>query len=286
LVYFIEVEHDSRIALFQRDPIMLPSPGRRSGAGPICSGAARGRSDILRYAIIIPVHDEADNVEPLLAEIRSVLDGTADAPAEILFVDDGSRDGTAELLAPHVDGEKVRVIRLARRCGKSAALLTGARAARSPWIVTMDGDRQNDPRDVPRLIAAARSASGEQPALVAGLRAKRRDTWARRFASRFANGLRKTLLGDDCPDTACGLKLMRRDAFLALPYFDGLHRFFPALFKIHGHPVAFLPVNDRPRERGSSKYGNLSRAVVGLADLLGVMWLRLRSTLPAPRGPE
>jgi len=234
---------------------------------------------------VIPVLDEAENVEPLLEEIRSVLDGIA-APAEILFVDDGSTDGTAARLSSLADGEHVRLIRHHRRCGKSAALLTGIRAAQSPWIVTMDGDRQNDPRDVPRLIAVAESGGGPAPALVAGLRAKRRDSWARRFASRFANGLRKSLLGDDCPDTACGLKLMRRDVFLALPYFDGLHRFLPALVQIHGHRVAFLPVNDRPRERGQSKYGNLSRAVVGLADLLGVMWLRLRSTLPAAHDAE
>lgn len=224
---------------------------------------------------------------PLLAEIRAVLDGTDAAPAEIVFVDDGSTDRTVEQLTPLLDAARgIRLLRHATRSGKSAALLTGIRAAESPWIVTMDGDRQNDPRDLPRLIAAVESAAGTKPALVAGLRAKRRDTIARRLASRFANGLRKTLLGDDCPDTACGLKLMRRDVFLALPYFDGLHRFFPALIKIHGHPVAFLSVNDRPREHGRSKYGNLSRAVVGLADLLGVLWLRLRTTLPAPRGPE
>jgi dolichol-phosphate mannosyltransferase len=215
-----------------------------------------------------------------------VLDGTEAAPAEIIFVDDGSTDATVARLTPLLDASRgVRLLRHGVRSGKSAALLTAIRAADSPWIVTMDGDRQNDPRDIPRLIAAAQSA-GKTPALVAGLRAKRRDTLARRLASRFANGLRKTLLGDDCPDTACGLKLMRRDVFLGLPYFDGLHRFFPALIKIHGHPVAFLAVNDRPREHGRSKYGNLSRAVVGLADLLGVMWLRMRTTLPAPSAPE
>ncbi len=239
--------------------------------------------DTLRYAIVIPLHDEAENVAALLAEIREVLQGDT-APAEILFVDDGSSDDTAARLAPLLDaGSGIRLIRHVRRCGKSAALLTGIRAAESPWIATMDGDRQNDPRDVPRLIAAA---AAEGAALVAGLRAKRRDTLARRFASRFANHLRKALLGDDCPDTACGLKLMRRDVFLGLPYFDGLHRFFPALVKIHGHRVAFVAVNDRPRQHGRSKYGNLSRAVVGLADLFGVMWLRLRTTLPAPRAPE
>lgn len=219
----------------------------------------------------------------MLAEIREVLHGDA-APAEIVFVDDGSSDDTVARLAPRLDpGSGIRLVRHDRRCGKSAALLSGIRAAESRWIVTMDGDRQNDPRDVPRMIA---TAEADGAALVAGLRAKRRDTLARRFASRFANGLRKTLLGDDCPDTACGLKLMRRDVFLALPYFDGLHRFFPALVKIHGHKVAFLKVNDRPREHGRSKYGNLSRAVVGLADLCGVLWLRLRTTLPAPRAPE
>lgn len=229
---------------------------------------------------------------PLLAEIRTILDGTAAEPAEIVFVDDGSTDATAERLAPLLDPARgIRLIRHVRRCGKSAALLTGIRAAESPWIITMDGDRQNDPRDLPRMIAVveealAKDSAAPVPALVAGLRAKRRDTLARRFASRFANGLRKTLLGDDCPDTACGLKLMRRDVFLGLPLFDGLHRFFPALVKIHGHRVAFLSVNDRPREAGRSKYGNLSRAVVGLADLLGVMWLRLRTTLPAPRDAD
>lgn len=224
---------------------------------------------------------------PLIQEIRDVLDGTPAEPAEIIFVDDGSTDGTVSRLTPELDPARgVRLLRHARRCGKSAALLTGISAAESPWIVTMDGDRQNDPRDLPRMIALVENAAAPIPALVAGLRAQRRDTLARRLASRFANGLRKSLLGDDCPDTACGLKLMRRDVFLGLPLFDGLHRFFPALIKIHGYRVAFLRVNDRPREAGRSKYGNLSRAVVGLADLLGVMWLRLRTTLPAPGKPE
>jgi dolichol-phosphate mannosyltransferase len=248
---------------------------------------AQEEAVILRYAIVIPLHDEAENVAPLLAEIRAVLDGTPAEPAEIVFVDDGSADATVGRLAPLLDPARgIRLIRHARRCGKSAALLTGIRAAESPWIITMDGDRQNDPRDLPRMIALVEESAAPAPALVAGLRAKRRDTLARRFASRFANGLRKTLLGDDCPDTACGLKLMRRDVFLGLPLFDGLHRFFPALVKIHGHRVAFLSVNDRPREAGRSKYGNLSRAVVGLADLLGVLWLRLRTTLPAPRDAD
>jgi dolichol-phosphate mannosyltransferase len=224
---------------------------------------------------------------PLIREIRDVLDGTPAEPAEIIFVDDGSRDDTVARLTPELDPARgIRLLRHARRCGKSAALLTGIRAAQSPWIITMDGDRQNDPRDLPRMIAMVENAVEPIPALVAGLRADRQDTVSRRFASRFANGLREALLGDDCPDTACGLKLMRRDVFLGLPLFDGLHRFFPALIKIHGHRVAFVLVNDRPREAGRSKYGNLSRALVGIADLLGVLWLRLRTTLPVLRQPE
>jgi len=234
----------------------------------------------VRFSIVIPVLNEADNVVPLAEELVEVL-GPGEGPAgayEVLFVDDGSTDATAERITalkarfPHL-----RLLRHANRAGKSAALRSGILAARAPWIVTMDGDGQNDPRDVPGLLAA-----GEDPAvaLVAGLRRRRDDTVWRRLASRIGNGIRRAMLRDACPDTACGLKAMRRDAYLSLPYFDTMHRFFPALMGYRGHKVAMLGVNDRARHAGSSKYTNLGRALVGLPDLFGVIWLRRRTTLP------
>lgn len=237
----------------------------------------------MRYSVVIPAHNEADNVVPLAEELFQVL---ADGPAfEVIFVDDGSTDGTAAALAATLGRfQGMRLIRHDRRSGKSAALRAGVAAARGQWIVTMDGDGQNDPRDVPRLLQEA--DRDPATALVAGIRRRRDDTVWRRLASRVGNGVRQALLHDDCPDTACGLKLIRRDVFAGLPFFDSLHRFFPALVRLHGHKVAMIAVNDRARRAGRSKYTNVGRALAGIFDLMGVAWLMRRTTLPGTTTEE
>ncbi len=246
-----------------------------AGADP---AAARGPRPSL--SVVVPVFNEAENVAPLIDEIAAAL---ADhGPIEIIYVDDGSTDDTvARLSACRADRPILRVLRHDRRSGQSAAVRTGVAAARAPWIVTLDGDGQNDPADLPRLIDHVRAAAPDRrPALVGGLRLNRRDTWSRRLAGRFANLLRQSLLRDGCSDTGCGLKLFRRDAFLGVAQFGATHRFLPALFRAAGHATAFLPVGHRPRRRGTSKYGNARRAAVGLVDLLGVLWLTRRTPRP------
>lgn len=228
----------------------------------------------IRYSIVIPVYNEQDNVLPLLAEIAAL---PTPRPDEAIVVDDGSGDATAqrlkEALALH---PWLRVLRHGRRLGQSAAVRSGVAAARSAWIVTMDGDGQNDPRDIPRLIDAALADGGADLGLVGGLRQKRRDSWSRRAASRIGNGVRNAVLRDRCPDTGCSLKLFRREAFLALPFFTALHRFLPALFLAAGYRAAYVPVSHRPRRSGRTKYANLPRAAQGVFDLIGVVWLRRR----------
>jgi dolichol-phosphate mannosyltransferase len=232
----------------------------------------------LRLSIVVPVYNEAENVLPLLAEIDRAL--ASEPPIEILFVDDASDDETpARLKAAMAGRSDLRVLRHQPRSGQSAAVATGVRAAKGEWVATLDGDGQNDPADIPRLLAEI----GRDPglSLLGGLRQKRRDTLSRRLAGRFANRLRQSVLKDGCTDAGCGLKLFRREAFLTLPSFDGMHRFLPALFLRQGYRVAFLPVGHRPRERGISKYSNFRRAMIGIADLMGVWWLRRRARLPA-----
>ncbi|BBK41066.1 dolichol-phosphate mannosyltransferase [Allostella vacuolata] len=231
-------------------------------------------------AVVIPVRNEAENIAPLVAEIRAALGGRT--TFEIVYVDDGSTDDTvARIRALQPAVPELRLVRHRASCGQSAAVRTGVRAARAPWIATLDGDGQNDPADIPGLWAMA-AGPGAPPdlGLVAGRRTKRRDSRAKRWASRIANGIRARLLGDDTPDTGCGLKLFRRDDFLDLPGFDHMHRFLPALFIRRGQKVVSVPVNHRPRTRGTSNYGNLDRLLVSFGDLVGVMWLMRRGKRP------
>ncbi|MFB4204160.1 Dodecaprenyl-phosphate galacturonate synthase [wastewater metagenome] len=226
----------------------------------------------MEYSVVIPVFNEAENVRPLADEVRTALDGVDNY--EIVFVDDGSTDDSMRRLLRLRDADpRIRVIAHERNAGQSAALATGVAAARGGWVVTLDGDGQNDPADIPRLIAERERSAAD---LVAGWRRRRHDTWLKRVSSRVANGVRRRVLGDDCPDTGCGLKLFRRSIFLALPHFDHMHRFLPALFRQAGAGVATVPVNHRARRAGRSKYGLGNRLWVGIVDLFGVLWLRHR----------
>jgi dolichol-phosphate mannosyltransferase len=228
-------------------------------------------------SVVIPVLDEQGNIGPLVREIVDRLRGRT--RFEIVCVDD-SRDGTREELAalkPEVP--ELRVLLHDHRCGQSAAIRTGVKHARLPWIVTMDGDGQNDPADIPRLLQALAGADAATR-LVAGWRIDRRDSASKRWASRWANRIRRGLLHDDTPDTGCGIKLFERAAFLDLPYFDHMHRYLPALMQRAGWKTVSVPVSHRPRGAGRSKYNNLGRALVGLRDLVGVSWLIARSHVP------
>ncbi|MGE5203449.1 MAG: glycosyltransferase family 2 protein [Acidobacteriota bacterium] len=230
-------------------------------------------------SVVIPARNEAPNVAPLVAEIRRALDGRLDY--EIVYVDDGSTDDTAAALRSLAAGfPRLRFLRHRASSGQSMAIRTGVKAAQAPWIATLDADGQNDPADIPRLWEIARAAPPEPPLLVAGHRRKRRDSWMKRAASRIANGIRRRLLRDATPDTGCGLKLFRRDLFLELPAFDHMHRFLPALVRRQGGSTVSVEVNHRPRERGRSNYGVFDRLWVGIADLLGVMWLMRRAKRP------
>jgi dolichol-phosphate mannosyltransferase len=232
--------------------------------------------------VLIPVHNEAENVGPLAEEIHAALAGRIDF--EVVFVDDASSDATPlQLVALTRRYPRLRVLRHLTNAGQSTALHSGARHARGELIATLDGDGQNDPADIPALLtrweSEQRVDAHAGPLLLAGWRASRRDTWIRRLSSRVANGIRRRVLGDGTPDTGCGLKLFRRDDFLALPYFDHLHRFLPALFIRHGGRVVSVPVNHRPRLRGQSHYGVGNRLFVGIVDMAGVLWLRRRTRL-------
>lgn len=229
-------------------------------------------------SVVVPVRNEAGNIAPLIAEITAALNGEA---IEIVFVDDGSDDDTAaELRSALAQNPALRVLHHDRGCGQSAAIRTGVMHARGGTIVTMDGDGQNDPADVPELLTLYRGA-GAACAMVVGHRRGRRDSAIRRFASLVGNSVRNVLLGDDTPDTGCSLKVFGRDAFLRLPYFDHMHRFLPALMRREGCAILHCDVRHRPRVRGVSKYGVFSRLWVGLVDLGGVMWLQARMSRPS-----
>ncbi|HHF7345868.1 TPA: glycosyltransferase family 2 protein [Legionella feeleii] len=227
-------------------------------------------------SIIIPVYNEVDNVEPLYEEIVATLSAT-DFPYEVIFVDDGSKDGTVEkLYSLSQRYSNFRVVYHKRNFGQSAAFLSGAKAARYALLVTLDGDGQNDPADIPRLVEQVQDFR----TVVLGNRKKRDDNYLRKLSSRIGNSVRQRLLHDGCPDTGCSLKLFPREAFLALPHFNHLHRFLPALFKRAGFKLVNLPVNHRPRRHGVSKYGVMNRLFVGIHDLIGVRWLLKRPCAP------
>ena len=234
-------------------------------------------------SIVVPVRNEAENVSPLIAEIASALDGRWNY--EIIYVNDGSTDATAERLAAVMKQRaNLRQIHHAISSGQSAAVRSGVRAARGAIVATLDGDGQNNPAFLPNLIAAIESG-GERVGLVAGLRIGRKDTGFKKIQSRIANGIRNGILHDGTRDTGCGLKAFRREVFLMLPYFDGLHRFLPALVRREGYEIAYVEVIDRPRRSGVSNYGFFDRLWIGIIDLAGVWWL-IRRKKPTPVATE
>ncbi|HEY8696931.1 MAG TPA: glycosyltransferase family 2 protein [Rhizomicrobium sp.] len=231
----------------------------------------------LALSVLVPVFNEAGNILPLAEEVRAALDGVC--TYELIFVDDGSSDATAAELRTAQADARVRVLRHEKRSGKSAALVTGFWAARAPWIQTLDGDRQNDPADVARVWKMIHAPQPAQTlGIVAGIRKRRNDGAVKWLSSRIANLVRRSLLRDDTRDTGCGFKLMRREIALRLPYFDGMHRFLPALVRRQGFDILQIVIEDRPRVAGISKYGFFGRLGAGTADLLGVFWLMRRST--------
>jgi dolichol-phosphate mannosyltransferase len=230
-------------------------------------------------SVVVPVRNEADNVAALADEITAAMTGRWSF--ELVFVNDGSTDDTPVALG-RLMAERpwVRQINHAASCGQSAAVRTGVAAARAPLVVTLDGDGQNDPSFLPALVRTLETG-GARLGLVAGQRVGRRASGFKRLQSRIANGVRNAILRDGTRDTGCGLKAFRRDTFLALPYFDGLHRFLPALVKRDGYEIAYVEVIDRPRRHGRSNYGLWDRLWVGILDLAGVWWLiRRRKRVP------
>jgi dolichol-phosphate mannosyltransferase len=239
--------------------------------------SAADTSDI-DVSVVVPVRNEEGNVAPLIAEIAAALDGRW--AYEILYVNDGSTDRTPALLAELMQARgNLRRIDHAASSGQSAAVRTGVRHARGAIVATLDGDGQNNPAFLPNLIAAIADGGG-RVGLAAAQRVGRKDTGFKKFQSRIANKVRNAVLKDGTRDTGCGLKAFRRDVFLSLPYFDGLHRFLPALVRREGYDIAYVDVIDRPRHSGVSNYGFFDRLWVGLMDLAGVWWLirRKRST--------
>ncbi len=234
-------------------------------------------------SIVVPVRNEAENVSPLIAEIAAALDGRW--KYEIIYVNDGSTDPTADRLAAIVRQRgNLRQIRHATSSGQSAAVRSGVRAARGAIVATLDGDGQNNPAFLPNLILAIENG-GERVGLAAGQRVGRKDTGFKKIQSRVANGVRNAILRDGTRDTGCGLKAFRREVFLMMPYFDGLHRFLPALMRREGYEIAYVDVIDRPRHSGVSNYGFFDRLWIGIMDLAGVWWL-IRRKKPTPVATE
>ena len=230
-------------------------------------------------SVVIPVQNEEENIRLLIDEVRQALDGVLDY--ELIYVNDGSSDSTLEILEEvrtgfpllHINSHESGV-------GQSTAVRTGIINARSPVIATLDGDGQNDPADIPALYDTLIKHAGTGVVLVNGYRKNRKDTYIKRLSSRFANGIRGWLLDDETPDTGCGLKVFSREAYLNIPFFDHLHRFLPAMMINGGGRVMSVEVNHRERQLGSSHYGFFDRLWVGIFDIMGVIWLKSRTTHP------
>lgn len=238
-------------------------------------GIERNISMQVALSVVVPVKDEAENIEPLVREIAAALEG--ESSHEIVFVDDGSGDATAAILKDLKTAlPQLRVIQHGRNMGQSRGVRTGVRAARGDIVVVLDGDGQNDPADIPRLVEALRHADTPRVALVQGQRVRRQDSMKKKLASRFGNRVRRWILDDGASDVGCGLKAFKREAFLGLPYFDHMHRYMVALMLREGYEVRFVEVNHRPRLHGASKYGVLDRLMVSITDLMGVRWLQRR----------
>jgi dolichol-phosphate mannosyltransferase len=237
----------------------------------------------VKVSIVVPVRNEADNVAPLIGEIVTALDVRGDY--EMIYVNDGSTDATSQRLKALMQRHhNLRQVDHAASAGQSAAVRTGVRAARGAIVATLDGDGQNDPAFLPALISAIENGGG-RIGLAAGQRVGRKDTGFKKLQSRIANRVRSAVLRDGTRDTGCGLKAFRRDVFLSLPYFDGLHRFLPALVRREGFEIAYVDVIDRPRRSGVSNYGFFDRLWVGIMDLMGVWWL-IRRKRSAPLATE
>ena len=229
------------------------------------------------------MRNEAENIAPVIAEIAAALDGRWNY--EIIYVNDGSTDATPERLASAMKSRpNLREVRHATSSGQSAAVRSGVRAALGAIVATLDGDGQNNPAFLPALISAIEQG-GERTGLVAGQRVGRKDTGFKKIQSRIANTVRNAILHDGTRDTGCGLKAFRREVFLAMPHFDGLHRFLPALVRREGYDIAYVDVIDRPRHSGVSNYGFFDRLWIGIMDLAGVWWL-IRRKKPTPVATE
>jgi len=237
------------------------------------------QSDLPAISVVIPALNEEGNIANLVQETLDVM--PAHVLGEIIVVDDGSTDTTQQVVGVIAARDpRVRIIRHGVRCGQSTALRTGILSARCDIIATMDGDGQNDPRDIVNLLSRLGLPHQSGPALVGGHRVTRKASGAKRVASRVANRVRGALLKDDSPDTGCGIKVFWRDVFVRLPFFTSMHRYLPMLFRCYGFETATHPVNDRPRLAGESKYTNFERLLIAIYDLIGVVWLRRRTKIP------
>jgi len=255
----------------------------RKRTEPLPASNVAGPGNVPEISLIIPFYNEAENIIALIDEINTVLSGRSNY--EIVAVDDGSTDDTAAVLSRLVMEAKypLRVIRHAANYGQSAAIHTGIQSARANWVVTLDGDGQNNPEDIFKLLEARSKSGIRDLQLICGHRKKRRDNLIKIISSRVANSVRGWMLQDQTPDTGCGLKLIHRNTFLNLPFFDHMHRFLPALVRRAGGNILSIEVSHRPRTTGRSKYTLHNRLWVGIIDLLGMLWLIRRAKNPVTK---